>query len=184
MESLRILGVDPGLARLGFGIIERGPGDSLHHVAHGCIETGADTPLPERLRHIFQQLTELCRTHRPAVMAVEELFFSRNATTAFTVGQARGVALLAGAEAGLAVTEYTPMQVKQAVTGYGRADKRQVQEMVRLLLRLTSVPKPDDAADALAVAIAHAHAGRIGELEARLAAGKRTGWVWERGRFR
>jgi len=184
VESLRILGVDPGLARLGFGIIERGPGDSLHHVAHGCIETGADTPLPERLRHIFQQLTELCRTHRPAVMAVEELFFSRNTTTAFTVGQARGVALLAGAEAGLAVTEYTPMQVKQAVTGYGRADKRQVQEMVRLLLRLTSVPKPDDAADALAVAIAHAHAGRIGELEARLAAGKRTGWVWERGRFR
>lgn len=184
MEALRILGVDPGLARLGYGIIERGPGDSLRYVAHGCIETDADTPLPARLRRIFQQLTELCAAHRPAVMVVEELFFSRNATTAFTVGQARGVALLAGAEAGLSVMEYTPMQVKQAVTGYGRAEKRQVQEMVKLLLRLPDVPRPDDAADALAVAIAHAHAGRIGEIEARLASGKRTGWVWERRRFR
>ncbi|WP_200805757.1 crossover junction endodeoxyribonuclease RuvC [Alicyclobacillus vulcanalis] len=181
---MRILGVDPGLARLGFGIIERGPGDSLRHVAHGCIETEADAPLPERLQRIFHRLTELCREHQPSVMAVEELFFSRNTTTAFTVGQARGVALLAGAEAGIAVMEYTPMQVKQAVTGYGRADKRQIQDMVRILLRLSSAPKPDDAADALAVAIAHAHTGRLGELEARLAAKNRTGWVWERGRFR
>nr|WP_206831748.1 crossover junction endodeoxyribonuclease RuvC [Alicyclobacillus fructus] len=181
---MRILGVDPGLARLGYGIVERGPGDSLRHVVHGCIETCADTPLPARLKHIFQKLTEICQTHRPDVMVVEELFFSRNATTAFTVGQARGVALLAGAEAGLAVMEYTPMQVKQAVTGYGRAEKRQVQEMVRLLLRLPHLPRPDDAADALAVAIAHAHAGRIGELEAMLSDAKRTGWVWERRRYR
>ncbi|MCL6454429.1 MAG: crossover junction endodeoxyribonuclease RuvC [Alicyclobacillus sp.] len=156
MESLRVIGVDPGLARMGYGVIDQ-TGNHLHPVAFGCLETPPEWSMPRRLQHLYDGLQTLVRVHRPAVMAVEELYFYRNVTTAFAVGQARGVAVLAGVQANLDYASYTPMQVKQAVTGYGKADKRQVQEMVRVLLGLAERPQPDDTADALAVAIAHAH---------------------------
>ncbi|GMA51928.1 crossover junction endodeoxyribonuclease RuvC [Alicyclobacillus contaminans] len=152
----RIIGIDPGIARLGYGIIDT-DGQRADAVAYGCIETPADWSVPLRLQHIYRALRELVEQYRPRWMAVEELFFNRNTTTAFVVGQARGVAILAGVESGLELAEYTPMQVKLAVTGYGKAEKRQIQEMVRILLRLAEAPKPDDTADALAVALTHAH---------------------------
>lgn len=178
MNAFRILGVDPGIARLGYGVVDV-EGSSLRCVTYGCIETHAQTPLPVRLQTIFRELTDLIQRHSPAVMAVEELFFNRNTTTAFTVGQACGVALLSAAEQSLAIAEYTPMQVKQAVTGYGRADKQQIQQMVKLLLGLVDLPKPDDAADALAIAITHGHSAPIERLEVR-EANRTTGWNWER----
>jgi len=165
-----LLGVDPGIARLGYGVIEV-QGNHLHAIAYGCIETPAHTPVAERLQTIYHRLTDVIRQHQPNVMIVEELFFSRNVTTAFVVGQARGVALLAAAEGGLTTAEYTPMQVKQAVVGYGKAEKKQVQEMVKILLRLTQIPKPDDTADALAIAITHAHTS---PMEQAIAGSKRV----------
>jgi crossover junction endodeoxyribonuclease RuvC len=153
---VRILGIDPGIARLGWGVVEV-EGSRLRGVAHGCVETPAQMAEPERLNRIFSALQDIIALHAPGCVSVEQLFFYRNTTTAFRVGQARGVALLAAVHAGLSVYEYTPMQVKQAVTGYGGADKRQVQEMVRILLGLRDIPRPDDAADALAIAITHAH---------------------------
>lgn len=152
----RILGIDPGIARMGYGVIES-VGNHLQPITFGCIETPAHTPVGERLKQIYQELLIILEEYNPDVMAVEELFFNRNTTTAFTVGQARGVAILAGVQAGLELAEYTPMQVKLAVVGYGKATKPQVQEMVRVLLGLSVRPKPDDTADALAVAITHAH---------------------------
>lgn len=152
----RILGIDPGIARMGYGLIDSA-GQRLDAVAFGCIETPAHTPDTSRLYQIYRELNEIIMRHRPQVMAVEQLFFNRNTTTAFTVGQARGVALLSAAKAELGLAEYTPMQVKLAVVGYGKADKSQVQEMVKLLLHLSERPRPDDTADALAVAITHAH---------------------------
>ncbi|QQE77464.1 crossover junction endodeoxyribonuclease RuvC [Alicyclobacillus sp. SO9] len=152
-----ILGIDPGIARMGYGVVKL-QGNQVRPVTYGCIETPAHTPVPSRLQSIYHELQDIIATYQPSVMVVEELFFNRNTTTAFTVGQARGVALLAGVESGLETQEYTPIQVKQAVVGYGRADKKQIQEMVRMLLGLTSIPKPDDAADALAIAITYAHA--------------------------
>jgi crossover junction endodeoxyribonuclease RuvC len=160
MTKERILGVDPGIARMGYGVIEQ-QGNHLQAIAFGCIETPAHTALSSRLKSIYDQLTEVIRRHQPSVLAVEELFFSRNTTTAIAVGQARGVALLAAEQAGLRSAEYTPMQIKQAVVGYGKADKVQVQEMVRVLLNLRHRPKPDDTADALAVAITHAHSAAV-----------------------
>ncbi|MCL6516504.1 crossover junction endodeoxyribonuclease RuvC [Alicyclobacillus sp.] len=157
MATIRILGIDPGLARMGYGVVDS-DGIRLRPVAYGCIETPAHTPLPERLKTLYEAVQEVIRRHRPVAAAVEQLFFYRNTTTAFAVGQARGVAILAAVQAGLELAEYTPMQVKQAVSGYGKADKGQVQEMVRILLALPARPTPDDTADALAVAIAHAHA--------------------------
>ncbi|GGJ06203.1 crossover junction endodeoxyribonuclease RuvC [Alicyclobacillus cellulosilyticus] len=142
---------------MGWGIVDH-QGQRLALVACGCIETQPAGPVSERLARIYQELRALLAAHQPQEMAVEELFFHRNTTTAFHVGQARGVALLAAAHAGMPVAEYTPMQVKQAVVGYGKAEKRQVQEMVRVLLGLSERPRPDDTADALAVAITHAHA--------------------------
>lgn len=156
MTIQRIIGIDPGIARMGYGIIDVN-GNHLRPVAFGCIETPAHTPVGNRLRQIYEELSALLQQHKPDAMAVEELFFNRNTTTAFTVGQARGVAILAGVQAGVSLAEYTPMEVKLAVVGYGRADKAQVQEMVRVLLALAERPKPDDTADALAVAITHAH---------------------------
>ncbi|EJY56308.1 crossover junction endodeoxyribonuclease RuvC [Alicyclobacillus hesperidum URH17-3-68] len=179
VDAERIMGIDPGLARLGYGVIERA-GGKLRQIVYGCVETPSHVPLPQRLQQIYQELTVLIDAYRPHVLAVEELFFNRNTTTAFTVGQARGVALLAGANADLAVFEYTPMQVKQAVTGFGRADKQQVQQMVKILLSLSAIPKPDDAADALAVAIAHAHTGPIARFGDAVRERKSTGWHWER----
>lgn len=150
------MGIDPGTATTGYGVVAFRVG-KLAPLAYGTIETPAKLSLPERLKEIFRQMNGLLELHQPDVVAVEQLFFSRNTTTAFSVGQARGVLLLAAAERGLYVAEYPPQQVKQAVTGEGRADKRQVAFMVRALLGLTEFPKPDDAADALAIAICHAH---------------------------
>ncbi|MBO8163853.1 MAG: crossover junction endodeoxyribonuclease RuvC [Brevibacillus sp.] len=153
---MRILGVDPGIAIVGFGIIEQ-QGSQLRPVQYGSIQTEAGLPVPLRLRQIFESMQRLLETYRPDEMAVEKLYFNRNVTNAFTVGQARGVIVLAAELAAIPVCEYTPMQVKQAVTGWGGAEKRQIQEMVRLLLSLKETPRPDDVADALGVAITHAN---------------------------
>ena len=157
---MRALGIDPGIAITGYGVVEETGGD-LRALAYGVIRTPAGQPLPQRLRTIYQELLSLASEWQASVASVEELFFSSNVRTAMIVGQARGVALLALADAGLRVYEYTPMTVKQAVTGYGNADKGQMQEMVRLLLSLGEPPRPDDAADALAVAICHLHSAHI-----------------------
>jgi crossover junction endodeoxyribonuclease RuvC len=147
-----VLGIDPGTAALGYGIIDSTRG-RLREVDHGCLETSPDLPLPERLLAVHALVDELIELHEPAVVAVERLFFSRNAQTAFAVGQARGVVLLAAAQHGLPVREATPNEVKSAVAGYGAADKEQVQRMVQIVLGMAEPPRPDDAADALAVAV-------------------------------
>ena len=152
-----VLGIDPGTAATGYGIIER-DGSRLRLIDYGCLETLSTQQLPTRLLEIHRAVTELIVTHRPDQIGVERLFFNRNVQTAFAVGQARGVVLLAAAEHGLPVFEYGPHEVKMAVTGYGRADKTQVQRMVQMVLGMSKLPKPDDAADALAVAICLAHA--------------------------
>jgi len=155
-----VLGVDPGTAITGYGLVQEAEGQ-LQAVAYGAITTPSDWTMPQRLLKIYRDLTALIREHDPTEGAVEQLFFSRNVKTALAVGQARGVALLALAEGGLPVHEYTPLQVKQSVVGYGRAEKAQVQELVKLLLGLEVVPQPDDAADALAIAICHLHSARM-----------------------
>ena len=157
----RAIGVDPGTARLGYAVIEA-RGDKLSLVACAAITTPAKLAMPERLARIYTALGEVVRTHTPHEMAVEELFFAKNVTTAVAVGQARGITLLVAAQAGLAVSEYKPMHVKQAVHGYGLATKEQVGEMVRVLLGLVRVPTPDDAADAAAIAICHLNTLRVG----------------------
>ena len=154
--AIVVLGVDPGIAITGYGIV-RQKDDVLEPVAYGVITTPAGSPLPHRLQHLYRELVTLIDRYQPAEASVEELFFARNARTALSVGHARGVILLALADRGLPTYEYTPLQVKQSITGYGRADKEQMQEMVRLLLQLQAIPKPDDAADALATAICHVH---------------------------
>ncbi|HCR55927.1 TPA: crossover junction endodeoxyribonuclease RuvC [Candidatus Saccharibacteria bacterium] len=151
---MRIIGIDPGTGILGFGVIDVVAGKSKL-VTAGVIRTPAHTPLDERLEEIFDGLTEIIAETKPDVMSIEHLFFARNVTTAMSVSHARGVAMLAGRKAKLAIAEYTPMQIKQSLTGYGKADKKQVQEMVRLQLNLKEIPKPDDAADAIAAAITH-----------------------------
>ena len=160
---MRVLGVDPGTATTGYGIVE-GVGSDLKALAFGVVRTPASQPLPVRLQTIYRELRALAAEWQPAAASVEELFFSTNARTAMSVGHARGVTLLAMVDAGLEIAEYTPMEVKQAVTGYGSADKAQMQEMVRLLLRLREAPHPDDAADALAVAICHLNSARLAAL--------------------
>jgi len=154
------LGIDPGTATTGFGLV-REEHDEYALVDCGVILTPADEPMPRRLRLLHSQLSGLIAACKPDAVAVEELFFNKNVRTAISVGQARGVILLAAAQAGLPVAEYTPLQVKQAVVGYGRAEKRQVQEMVRLLLGLEEAPHPDDAADAVAVALCHLQSTRV-----------------------
>jgi crossover junction endodeoxyribonuclease RuvC len=160
---MRVLGIDPGTAITGYGVVEEEAGE-LKAVAFGAIRTPAKQPLPTRLQTIYRGVRNLVKEWEPSSAAVEELFFSSNVRTAMSVGQARGVTLLALADTGLSITEYTPLTVKQAVTGYGNADKAQIQEMVRLLLELAEVPKPDDAADALAVAICHLHSARLDKM--------------------
>ena len=144
-----ILGIDPGTAKMGWGVILQ-EGNRLHYLQHGAIVTPSSWEMPRRLGRLFDGVTELVTGYRPEAVAVEELFFNTNVSTAITVGQARGVAILAAYRAGAEVAEYTPLQVKQAVTSYGRAEKRQVQELVRSLLNLREIPRPDDAADGLA----------------------------------
>lgn len=157
-----ILGIDPGTATMGFGIVER-TGGHLRAVDYGALTTSADLPLPDRLAAIHACVTELIETHHPDLLAVERLFFSKNAQSAFGVGQARGVVLLAAAQAGIPVREATPNEVKVGVTGYGNADKEQVGRMVTVILQLPEVPTPDDTADALAIAINTANAERTGD---------------------
>jgi crossover junction endodeoxyribonuclease RuvC len=157
---VRIIGIDPGIAIVGFGIIDK-QGNKLIPKQYGCIRTEAHLRDSLRLKQIYDAITSLLNKYKPDVMGVEKLFFNRNVTTAFSVGQARGVMILAAEEAGIPVYEYTPLQVKQAVVGYGQAEKKQIQEMVRLLLSLPDIPKPDDVADALGVAITHAHTSHI-----------------------
>jgi len=159
-----VLGLDPGLATTGYGIVRESASGELSAVEYGTIVTSARQALPQRLLELDRQLGRLIVTHQPDVVAVEQMFFGRNVTTALVVGQARGVAILNAARAGLPVFEYKPVEVKQAITGYGNAGKTQVQEMVRMLLNLDRVPRPDDAADAIAVAICHLHTQRLAGL--------------------
>ncbi len=160
---MRVLGIDPGTAITGYGVVEEETGN-VRALTFGAIRTPSDRPLAVRLQLIYRGVQQLTREWQPNVAAVEELFFGSNVRTALSVGQARGVVLLALADAGLEVIEYTPLVVKQAITGYGGADKAQMQEMVRLLLGLAESPYPDDAADALAVAICHLHSSRLAAL--------------------
>jgi crossover junction endodeoxyribonuclease RuvC len=151
-----ILGIDPGYATIGYGVIEYQRG-RFRVLDYGAVTTPAGLDFPSRLQIIYEGITELCERFKPDCMSVEELFFNTNITTGIQVGHARGVILLAGHQKGVEMFEYTPLQVKQSVVGYGRAEKRQVMEMTKMFLNLDKIPRPDDAADALALAICHAH---------------------------
>lgn len=155
-KSKKILGIDPGTGRLGFGVIEIN-GSKISMLDAGVITTPANTEQPDRLETIYDELKTIINELKPEIMVVEKLFFAQNVTTAMAVAQARGVVMLVGKQSKLEIHEYTPLQIKMGLTGYGRASKQQIQEMVRVLLGLQQIPKPDDAADALAVALVHAH---------------------------
>jgi crossover junction endodeoxyribonuclease RuvC len=157
---VRVLGIDPGYAIVGFGFIDK-QGHKLVPVQYGSIQTESTTDSAVRLQEIYEALVHLIDKYKPDAMAIEKLFFNKNVTTALTVGQARGVLMLAAVQKGIPIAEYTPLQVKQAIVGYGKAEKKQVQEMVRMFLKLAEVPKPDDVADALAIAICHAHSAGL-----------------------
>lgn len=157
---MRIIGIDPGTGILGFGVIDVN-GSKITLVEAGVIRTPAHTPHAERLEEIFDGLTEVIESTKPQAFSIEKLFFTKNITTAMSVAEARGVAILVARKVGLSIAEYTPLQIKQTLTGYGKADKKQVQEMVRIQLGLKEVPKPDDCADALAAAITHSHMSRL-----------------------
>ena len=159
-----VLGIDPGTATTGYGLVAQGTSGDLQLLACGVIRTSARQLMHLRLLEIFTDLRGLIEEFQPHDMAVEELFFGRNVTTAISVGQARGAALLAAALAGLTVSEYKPAEVKQAITGYGNADKQQMQEMVQRILDLTEIPKPDDAADGVAIALCHLYRVRYQSL--------------------
>ena len=161
---MKILGIDPGIAIVGCGIVEK-VGNKYVPVYYDSIITKAHTPLEDRIEIVYNKVVELIDTYKPEAIAVEELFFNNNAKTAFQVGQARGVILLAAKQKGVPFYEYTPLQVKQALTGYGRADKKQMQQMVKNFLGLSEVPKPDDTADALAIAICHGNSMRFNSIE-------------------
>jgi len=153
---VRILGIDPGIATVGFGIIEY-DGNKFKVIEYGAVTSPANLPMPVRLKMIYDDLSYIIDKYKPNEVAIEELFFNTNVKTAIVVGQARGVLILSASNHNIPVFEYTPLQVKQAVVGYGRAEKMQVQQMVKSILNLKEVPKPDDTADALAIAICHAH---------------------------
>ncbi|MEZ4357273.1 MAG: crossover junction endodeoxyribonuclease RuvC [Eubacteriales bacterium] len=153
---MRILGIDPGLATMGYGVVDL-CASKLKMVDFGAVYTDASLQLPERLNMIFEGVTQLIECFNPDTIAIEELFFNKNVKTALTVGHARGVAIAAAYRKNKELFEYTPLQIKQSVVGYGRAEKEQVQMMVKTILSLNCIPKPDDAADALAVSICHAH---------------------------
>ncbi len=160
---MRILGIDPGIGRLGWAILDA-RGSMLEARNFGCIETGSKTPVEQRLLQVHNKLTEIIKTHKPEVLVLEDLFFGDNAKTAFSVGQARGVVLLCAGEHKLQVASYTPLQVKVAITGYGRADKAQIAKMVKILLKIKTMPKLDDTVDALAIALTHAYSAKIRAL--------------------
>ncbi len=155
-----VIGIDPGTARTGFGLVRLTQGGALDAIEFGVISTPADLQMPRRLLHLYNDLNQLLQRYAPVSGAVEKLYFQRNVSTALSVGQARGVALLSLSQADIPVSEYNPREIKQAVAGYGAADKQQIQEMVRTLLGLESTPRPDDVADALAVAICHIHSSQ------------------------
>jgi len=155
-----IIGIDPGFAITGYGVVKY-EGNKFSVIDYGVISTKASMALPERLLYLSENLEALFQRYRPEAVSVEELFFNKNIKTALSVGHGRGVALLTAAKSGIKVFEYTPLQVKQAVVGYGRAQKSQIQQMVKVILNLHEIPKPDDAADALAVAICHGHSYRM-----------------------
>ncbi len=152
-----VLGIDPGVALTGYGLVAQSDGGELQMLDFGVIRTGAELDLSSRLKIIYQSLNDLLLLHQPDSAAVEKLFFQRNVTTAISVGEARGVCLLALAQHHIPTAEYSPLEVKKAITGYGAAEKRQVQSMVQVILHLPQMPKPDDAADALGIAVCHIH---------------------------
>lgn len=159
---LLILGVDPGIAILGYGLVKY-EANRFTVIDYGAITTDAGINMSARLTIIYDRLIDIIERYNPDAFAIEELFFNKNIKTALTVGHARGVAVLAGSKSGVQVYEYTPLQVKQAVVGYGRADKNQMQQMVKVILNLGEIPKPDDVADALAVAICHGNSSKFSE---------------------
>jgi crossover junction endodeoxyribonuclease RuvC len=161
---MRILGIDPGTGIVGFGVIDT---DGRKHtlVEAGVVRTPAHQDLAIRLKTIYESITEIITETKPEVMVIEKLFFAKNVTTAMSVSHARGVLMLTGIQAGIPIAEYTPLQIKQALTGYGRAEKAQIQEMVKIMLGLGQIPKPDDCADALAAALTHATASQISQLK-------------------
>lgn len=158
-----IMGIDPGIAILGYGLV-RYMGNKFEVIDYGAITTPSNLSMPKRLTCLYENLMKLIEAYRPDSYAIEELFFNKNIKTALTIGHARGVAVLAASNSNIPVYEYTPLQVKQAVVGYGRAEKKQIQQMVKILLNLKEIPKPDDVADALAVAICHANSSNFSEL--------------------
>lgn len=163
MLCLIIMGVDPGIAILGYGLLSL-EGNKFKIIDSGALITDSDMPMPSRLSYIYNGLNSLLNKYNPDAYAIEELFFNKNIKTALTVGHARGVAILAASNQNIPIFEYTPLQVKQAIVGYGRADKKQMQQMVKMLLRLEETPKPDDVADALAVAICHGNSSKFSNL--------------------
>ena len=160
-KAMRILGIDPGYAIMGYGVVEL-IGNKFKVIEYGSIMTESRKNMTDRLKHLYYELMQLINRTDPDVAAIEELFFNTNTTTAIKVGQARGVSILACANSGIETNEYTPLQVKMALTGYGRADKKQVQHMTKTILNLKELPKPDDTADALAIAICHGHSNFSG----------------------
>ena len=159
-NSMRILGIDPGIGRCGWAVIE-GSGNSFKAIAYGCIETSSKKEVGERLTEIYEEITNIIKKYSPKALSIEELFFNNNEKTAFVVGQARGVILLAAAQNNLEISIYTPLQVKIALTGYGRAEKSQIGKMVKTVFSLKEIPKPDDTADALAVALTGAFSSKF-----------------------
>lgn len=157
---MRVLGIDPGTATTGYGVVES-EGNRLRHIAHGVITTPAHTHFADRLHTIHQQTCDLIRLHAPEAVSIEKLYFGRNVTTGISVAQARGVLALAAVQHNLPIGEFSPLEVKSAVVGYGKATKQQVQNMIKILLNLDSIPRPDDAADALAIAVCQIHTGRL-----------------------
>ena len=160
VKLMKILGIDPGFAILGYGIVEY-RGNRFSVCDYGAITTDKSLDMQDRLKHIYCRLMDIIQEHQPDVVSIEDIFFNKNTKTALLVGQARGVAILACANSGLRVYEYTPLQIKQGLVGYGRADKSQMQNMVKVILNLDEIPKPDDTADALGAAICHAHSAGI-----------------------
>ena len=161
---MRILGIDPGIAIVGYGVVDK-EASKYKTVAYSAVTTKAHTPLEERLNLVYQGVCEVIDVYKPDAMAIEELFFNNNAKTALTVGQARGVIILAAVQKNVPIFEYTPLQVKQALTGYGRASKGQIQQMMKSMLGLAEIPKPDDVADALAIAVCHGNSMRFNSIK-------------------
>lgn len=160
---MRVLGIDPGIAIVGYSILDF-ENNKFKLIEYGCVTTSSTSPLTERLKFIYTEMENIIKEFKPQDMAIEELFFNKNVKTAITVAQARGVEILSGINNGLSVYEYTPLQVKQGIVGYGRANKFQVQQSVKNLLRLDHIPKPDDAADAIAIAICHCFSNKFKDL--------------------